>query len=622
MCGIAGYHGRVPVPLERADACLALMGRRGPDYRESRSWVTPGGTHTCLLHSRLSIIDLDARANQPMTVDGGWIVFNGELYNYIERSAELEREGVRLRTRSDTEVMLASLRHTGWDVLERCEGMWAFAVYDEERGSLALCRDRFGEKPLYVLRDNTGVYFGSEIKFIAALAGRRLEVNRDHLWRYLVNGYKALYKRPHAFFKDIEELPPATVLHLDSEVNATEQRYWQPSCALKDEMTFEEAVAGARSRLIRSMEIRLRADVPLAFCMSGGVDSSALISIAKRVFGYDVHGFTIVNTDARYEESDMVDLSVRELAVRHTAVPMTTTDFLSGLRQLIRYHDAPVYTITYYAQWLLMRSIAQAGYRISVSGTGADELFSGYYDHHLAYLQEVREDGALHARSLAAWQQHIRPIVRNPFLSDPDLFVRSSEFRDHIFLDAEGFAKYLRFEWNEPFSEARYTDSLLRNRMLNELFHESVPVILHEDDLNAMFFSIENRSPFLDRDLFDFCNTIPTRHLIRDGKAKAVLREAVRGIAPDAIVDNRRKVGFNAPILDFLDVQDPAVRDYLLNDSAIFDYVNRAKIEALIAKTDLPNSESKFLFYFLNCKMFLEEFGGQASLCPDRLQVA
>jgi asparagine synthase (glutamine-hydrolysing) len=149
---------------------------------------------------------------------------------------------------------------------------------------------------------------------------------------------------------------------------------------------------------------------------------------------------------------------------------------------------------------------------------------------------------------------------------------------------------------------------LLRNRMLNELFYESVPVILHEDDLNSMFYSVENRSPYLDRNLFEFCNTIPTQHLIRDGKAKAVLREAVRGIAASALVDNRRKVGFNVPILDFLDVNSPQVRSYLLDESPIFSYVQRPMIEALIQKTQLPNSESKFLFYFLNCKMFLEEF--------------
>ena len=144
--------------------------------------------------------------------------------------------------------------------------------------------------------------------------------------------------------------------------------------------------------------------------------------------------------------------------------------------------------------------------------------------------------------------------------------------------------------------------------MLNEIFHESIPVILHQDDLNAMYYSIENRSPYLDRALFEFCNTIPTRHLVQNGAAKSVLREAVRGIVPDEILDNRRKVGFNAPIRDFLDVNNPDVRAYLLDDSPIFEHIRRDKITALLDKPELPNSESKFLFYFTSSKLFLEEY--------------
>ena len=537
---------------------------------------------------------------------------NGEVYNFVERRKDLESAGVVLKTRSDTEVLLASIRRFGWKVLDKCEGMWAFALYDEASGQLTLSRDRFGEKPLYYFTTGEGIYFGSEIKFIVALLGRKLPINHDHLWRYLVNGYKSLYKKAgHSFFHGIREVTGTNLVCEEGKI-AGEVRYWSPVFDVDNDMTFSQAVVGAKERLIRSVELRLRADVPLAFCMSGGVDSNALISIAKRVFGYDVHGFTIVNTDRRYDESDMVDIAVRELGVRHTEIPVTTDNFLEGLRALVRQHDAPVYTITYYAQWMLQKAIADAGYRISISGTAADELFSGYYDHHLAYLQEIKGDAPLHASSLASWKTHVQPVVRNPHLGNPDLFIDDPAFRDHIFLDAEEFSGYLNTPWNEPFGETHFSDNLLRNRMMNELFHEAVPVILHEDDLNAMYFSIENRSPFLDRDLFEFCNSIPTRHLINDGKAKAVLREAVRGIAPDAIVDNRRKVGFNAPVLDYLDVKDPSVRSYLLDDSPIYDYVRKDRIEKLIGRPDLPNSESKFLFYFLNCKMFLEELGSDA----------
>jgi asparagine synthase (glutamine-hydrolysing) len=343
--------------------------------------------------------------------------------------------------------------------------------------------------------------------------------------------------------------------------------------------------------------------------MSGGVDSNSVISIAKKIFDYDVHGFTIVNTDERYEEQGLVDHAVASLGIKHTSIPVQTKDFLDNLRILIRYHDAPVYTISYYAHWLLMKSIAEQGYRISVSGTGADELFTGYYDHHGMYLYEVRDEPDLLRESIENWEKYIAPIVRNPLLQDPLAFLKNPGQREHIYLESEGFASYLTQEFREGFGEDHYCDSLLRNRMLNELFRESVPVILHEDDLNAMYFSIENRSPFLDRGLFEFCYAIPSRHLIGDGYNKKVLRDAMRGIVPDPVLESRRKVGFNAPIFSFLDVRDPGVRDYLLGGGPVFRHVRREKIAGLLERDFMPNSESKFLFYFLCSKIFLEEFG-------------
>jgi asparagine synthase (glutamine-hydrolysing) len=162
--------------------------------------------------------------------------------------------------------------------------------------------------------------------------------------------------------------------------------------------------------------------------------------------------------------------------------------------------------------------------------------------------------------------------------------------------------------FDEPFTEADRADSLLFNRMHNELFAESVPVILHEDDLNAMYFSIENRSPFLDRELYEFSSRIPPEHLVQRGMAKAVLRDSMRGIVPTRIIDNRRKVGFNAPVLDLLDRHDPEVRDWLLGDSPIWEHVRREAVADLLEREQLPNSKSKFLFNFVCAKLFLEEF--------------
>ncbi len=616
MGGIAGYMGNQQLDPIRVQRCLTVMQRRGPDASAHGHWVNSARQHVHLLSSRRRVIDLEPRADQPFQVGSRWLVYNGEVFNYLEVRQKLAALGHAFTTASDTEVLLRALDHFGWQVLAECEGMWAFALYDAADGSLLLSRDRFGEKPLFIYRDGSGVYFGSEVKFIVALLGRSFAANVTHLYRYLVNGYKALHKEGDTFFEGVGELRPASVLRLDAlGVPSEAVAYWTPAYRPEETMPYSDAVAGVRERLICSTTLRLRADVPVAFCMSGGVDSNALLSIAKKVCGYDVHAFTIVNSAAlREEQGNLVTYAARELGIRHTTIPVSTDGFLAKMRTLVQYHDAPVYTITSFAHWLLMETVAQHGYRVSVGGTGADELFTGYYDHHLAYLYQVRQFADRHASARREWLTQNPPGVANRYLGNPDLFIQDPTFRGHIFFNAAEFSPFLTRSWFEPFAERSFTEDLLRNRMLNELCHETVPVILHEEDLNAMYFSIENRSPFLDRDLCRFCYQIPTIHLIRDGYAKAVLREAMRGIVPERVLTSRRKESFNAPvfapIFSFLDVRHPEVRSYLLDGSPIFDHVRRDKIEGLLAKQSLSYSESRFLFCFISSKMFLEVCGG------------
>lgn len=602
MCGIAGYFGISPPDLDRLKAASHALRHRGPDgdgfYSHAKN-----GNHVAFVHRRLAIIDLEARSDQPFHFDESVLLYNGELYNYVELRHELEAQGCIFRTQGDTEVMAQALRRWGPAALEKCEGMWALAWYDERDGTLLLSRDRFAEKPLYIWQRDGGIYFASEAKGIAALAGAWPETNQNHLLRYLINGYKALYKVEETFFQGVRELPQASWLKLPG---GSPVSYWSPR-PMEREMRFSDAVALTREAVLNSVKLRLRADVPLAFCMSGGIDSNSLIATAKKVLGYDVHGFTIVNSDARYEEQDMVHAAVSALGVRHTEVAVSQDGFLDNMRKLVAAHDAPIYTISYYVHWQLMQAVAAHGYKVSISGTAADELFTGYYDHHNLYLHEVAKEPQLHAASLAAWQEHVAPIVRNPYLQQPDLYLKNPGERAHVYLNNDIFTGWLHAPWQEAFTEKDYGTGLLRKRMLNELFAEAVPVILHEDDLNAMYYSIENRSPFLDTALFDIAYSIPARHLIQDGRAKSVLREAMRGIVPDAILDNRRKVGFNAPILDLLNPDDRETREFLLDDSPIYDLVRKDKIEALLTGDDLANSASKFLFYFVNMKMFLDE---------------
>ena len=610
MCGIAGYLGSRTIPQNILRHALSLMERRGPDG--SNIGEMHIDNQACyFLHSRLSIIDLEARANQPFCYNQKTLIYNGEIYNYIEVREDLKKRGHHFNTNSDTEVLIHAIDEWGaLEALNRVEGMWAFALFDNRTKKLILSRDPFGEKPLYLYEPAPGeIYFGSEIKFLAALAGVKFTPNRDHLIRFLVNGYKSLYKNNINFFNEITELPKSSYREIDiTSGRSIVKKYWHPKIQMNAALSFKEATAMAKELLISSVKSRLRADIPIAFCMSGGVDSNALISIAKRIFNYDVHGFTILNADKRYEEEDMVNIGVSELGIKHSGYPVSSDCFIENLKTLVAYHDAPVLTITYYLDWQLQQAIAEHGYHVSVSGTAADELFSGYFDHQLMYLYDVRQDENLFNESIQHWQREVAPFVRNPCLQQPTAFIDNPFSRDHAYLDNDKYATYLHQPWQEAFSEIYFRDGLLQNRMMNEIFHETTPVILHEIDLNSMFHSVENRSPFLDRKLFEFCHSIPAKHLIQNGAAKAVLREAMRGIVPDAILNSKRKVGFNAPIMDLLNIRSQSVMDYLLKDSPIWDFLKKDKIMALLENAHLPNSDSKFIFSFLTSKIFLEEF--------------
>ena len=607
MCGIAGYYGSAIIDHARIAACLESMRHRGPDASGVYQHQPASGRRVYLLHTRLKILDLDDRANQPFCDRGAAMIYNGELYNYIEVARRLDLGAEELRTTGDTEVMFRVLADRGPAGLDDCEGMWALAFYREREGSLLLIRDRFGEKPLYVMQAPHGVYFASEIKGIAALSGSELRVNERHLKRYLVYGYRSLHKSAEGFFEGIESVPRATFMRIDARGRVRKVVYWSPDFEADETMTFDEAVVQIRRRIVDSMRLRLRADVPCAFLLSSGVDSNALLGAAAQSLGANAHAFTLLDHDERYDERLMVREAVRGHGCDHHELVIDSGDFLSDLRQLVHHHDAPVLTVTYFVHWKLLREVAACGYRIAISGIGADELFSGYYDHHLAYLASIRNQKDDYRIALENWNCLVQPLIRNPLLTDPDLFVRNPEARDNNYGWSQKAALHLAWPWTESYHEERYAADLLRNRMLNELFHETVPPILHEDDLNSMSVSVENRSPYLDRELFEFCQSIPTRHLVRNGFAKAVLREAARPWVPACVIEQRRKIGFNASLDSLIDRSDSGTTAEALCESPVFDVLRRDSIRMLWKKPRLDDDENKFLFSFLSAKMFLED---------------
>ena len=603
MCGIAGAIGPREISRDRIERAWHLMRRRGPDGTAMHVGTVAGNIVT-LLFARLAIIDTDPRAMQPFQRGDLVIVTNGELYNYIELRDELARLGHTFSTESDTEVMLAAWRQWGEDALDRMEGMWAFALIDATNDRLILCRDRFGEKPLYLWRHGDTLYFGSEPKFIAALAGAKPDVNLDQIRRFLVNGYKSLYKQPQTYFRDVMEVPPAHYIALRGPGPIAATSYWKLTHRPR-QMTAAQALDGARERLETAMRIRLRADVPVAFCLSGGIDSTTLSGLAVKRFGHDLLAFSIINDDERYDELENIEAQVAFLGCKSHRVHTSTEGFFERLSDLVSYHDMPVATLTYYLHSFLSQAISEAGYRVAVSGTAADELYTGYYDHYGFWLAEMSDRPNFPAL-VEDWRSSYGAYVQNPVLQDPLVFAKTPNERSHIFLNANLFQQWLTEPFNEPFAETHYADNLLRNRMLNELAHEAVPVILHEDDRNSMRYSVENRSPYLDRHLAEFMFSVPAEHLIKDGYAKYLLRASGEGVVADSVRLDKRKRGFNAPIDSLVDRSDPDTRERLMADSPIFDIVKREAIESFIDGSMADNSFSKNLFSFISSKLFLE----------------
>lgn len=603
MCGIAGAFGPFRLDQEKIKRTSRSLQHRGPDAM-GVSQITLGRNELTLLHQRLSIIDLEEHANQPMVRDNCHLIFNGEIYNYIELRQDLERLGWLFKTKSDSEVLLTAYLQWGPECLDRMEGMWAFAIADQRNQTLFLSRDRFGEKPLFYALIDGVFYFSSEPKNIPQLSGKGLSPNYNHIKRYLVNGFRSLFKGRETYFEGLYEVQSGHYMLLAAPVLPEQKKYWKLHYKPVS-MSLAEAEEGVASQLDNSLKLRLRADVPVAFCLSGGVDSTILASLAAKKFGQEIHAFSVIDEDERYNETENIKAVVDSIKCKHHIAHTSKKGFLDRLSLLTSFHDAPVPTISYYVHSFLSEEISKQGYKVAISGTGADEMFTGYYDHYAFWLAGRAESPSFD-RYIKDWRESYGRYVNNPLLQDPLGFFKEPDRRDHLYQNVDLFNGFLVSPLNEPFKEAHYCEELLRNRMMNELFHEIVPVILRADDSNSMMWSVENRSPFLDRNLAEFLFSVPSNLLIQDGFPKWLLRASGKGLLPDSVRLDKRKRGFNASINSLLDRHDGETRERLLSDSPIYDLVRKDAVEAFLNEDLTDNSFSKFMFYFISAKTFLE----------------
>jgi asparagine synthase (glutamine-hydrolysing) len=616
MCGIAGYITNkkyLNFSFEKASKNLKLIMRnRGPDQQGSFCH-TSNNYIVNLFSSRLSIIDLDPRSNQPFKSGDLIIIFNGEIYNYIELKKYLQNKKIQFKTNSDTEVLLKSYEYWGENCVDHFDGMWAFCIYDGKKNKVFISRDNFGEKPLYYYSDKNNLFFGSEIKFIHELSQKKdLEkINFLKINNYIYNGYKSLHKTNDTFFENICELEPGTNLTLDlNKFNLKKKKYLDRKeiTTVNVSKNLEENVSEIKKLLFRSLELRLRSDVPIAFCLSGGIDSASLVSICYKYFNIKAKCFSIIDRDERYNERENIDIIKKDLKcdVEYIFLKKEKKEnFLKNMEDLIKYHDSPISTISYYAHSKISAKAKNSGHKVILSGTGADEIFTGYYDHFLMHLNEIKNKKKF-KKEIITWKKLIKPLVRNKNLQNPDLFYKNPDFREHIYYEKDKFYSYFKKKIVSNFFEKKYSKNLMKNRMLNELFHESVPVILKEDDLNSMYHSIENRSPFLSKNLVSYAMSIKNEDYITDSYSKNILRLAMKGTLNEKIRTDRQKKGFNTNLKSITNFDGESLYDFLIESKTLNNLINLKQIKKINFKNEISNSMNKFLFSLINLKIFFQ----------------
>ena len=308
MCGIAGYIGNRNFNKKIILELLEIMKKRGPDNQKYLRMNVKKNIFSNFFFSRLSIIDTKKRSNQPFRYKNLTLIFNGEVYNYKELKVLLEKKGYKFTTSSDTEVLIKSIHCWGLNSLKKFEGMWAIAFYDKSKNKTYLCRDRFGEKPLlYIIRNNE-IYFGSEIKFIKKLINFKLTINFELISKFISFGYRTIFRENQTFFNEIRILNPSSYIELNHNNNKILKReYWNAKSIKVKKITNENIIIGKiKKKIIESLKIRLRSDVPIAFLLSGGIDSSILTFFSKKIHNYNVKTFSVISGDNLYDEKKIL----------------------------------------------------------------------------------------------------------------------------------------------------------------------------------------------------------------------------------------------------------------------------------------------------------------------------
>ncbi len=607
MCGIAGYIGKKTISTKSINSVMQVMINRGPDFQDY-FYKKYERINICMIHSRLSIIDLNDRSNQPMIYRNKVIIFNGEIYNYVELKKILENKNYKFKTNSDTEVLIKLYDYFGDDFYKYLEGMWSFAIFSLKEKKLILSRDRFGEKPLYYLKTAHGIYFGSETRFIENLINFKQEINRNKVLDYLSYGYNSVFLDNKTFKKNILSINPSTYTIIDHNLEIKSKKYWKIK-KIKQTKENENEILEKLSNLLQdALKIRLRSDVKNIFCLSGGIDSGSLVSISAKIFNISVDTFSIIDSKSKkYNEQRLIEFTLNDTKANKNYLHTEKINLFDNLDKIVEYYNSPILTVNYFLHSLMQKKISEMGYKVVLSGNGADEIYSGYYDHYLYHLSDLKNyfSNKEFKKNFELWKKYITPMIRNEDYKNFNKYFKKNK-KITLLKDYDHIIKKNRDLYSK---EVRIFDSELKNKLLSQIPERLYP-ILYMDDLNSMMNSIENRTPFLDKNLAEYLFSIPTNLFIQNGYSKYLLRKSMENILNDKIRNMRRKYGFNASISSFNDINKKKYTEYIFDHiNKLRDYVKPNELQNFLKNLEFNNlsdRENKFLFRLVSACSFVK----------------
>lgn len=588
MCGIAGIIRKINgADLHvQIEAMTDLIRHRGPD-----GYGYYFGDHFAFGHRRLAIVDLSENGHQPMQYAAGKyvITYNGEVYNYLEIRSELEVLGCVFQSHSDTEVILAAYRQWGEECVSRFNGMWAFAIYDVERNVIFCSRDRFGVKPFYYTDTETEFSFGSEIKQLLGFLPE-CRANREVLLNFLVTGFTD--RIDDTFFVGICQLPGGHNLIYDlGSKKYCIIRYYQIKLDSNVEAAGpEEAEVIFRQAFSDGIALRLRSDVKVGTCLSGGLDSSSIATLAAKMYGEKTgeqfSAITAISTQTSNDESEFARIVAEHARIRWLRIKPTYEEFSASLDDVVVAQEEPFGSPSIIMQYLVMKAARDNGIPVLLDGQGGDETLLGYPIYHASNI--------VSAFHFEGWFAALNALRDSGNKSAHGIFTISK----YLIGSINAQARYRLYKWRHRYLKsvpplpqgliafAQATSNVQELQNL-EITRTNLPVLLRYEDKNSMAHSVETRLPFLDYRTLEIALSLPSKVKIRGGWTKWILRKIMIDEMPASIVWRKNKFGFEAPEDQWLTQHASKMRDSIISSRLLAELCDMNKLDSMLDEMDL-----------------------------------